>query len=461
MKRTLWLQLVLSFLFLSALIISSFSWITLQLIDSHFEDYLTKRQDTQVATYVEGLEEAYIANQDWNETVVHQIGRDAMHNGIAIALYDQNNELVWETMSLMDHGMRAPSGEQHMQEMMEIFPDEFTQTAHTLEYNGTPVGEAVFGIMGVVAYTEQDATFIQETEKNLLLAALFALLSAVLFGTFIAKRVSAPMVDVSRFTKEIAQGNYANQLPVETGIKEMNELVSSVNELSDQLQRQQEIRNQLSSDIAHEIRTPLTTLKGNIEAMLDGIWEPTPERLQNCYEEVNRITRLIGQIDQINEIESHTYSLVQTDFDLTGLSRQVVTTFEALANSKQVKMDIAGKPVQIHADKDKVSQVITNLLANALKFTPPGGEIIITVNEQNEKAVLRIADTGEGIRQEDLDRIFERFYMSEPSRNSRLGGQGIGLAIVKSIMKAHKGTITVESTYGRGTTFTIMFPSEG
>lgn len=458
MKRTIWWQLVLSFLFLSVLIISSFSWITVRLIDAHFEDYLTKRQDTQVATYVEGLEEAYTSGQDWNEAAIQQIGRDAMHNGIAIALYDQNDELVWETMSLMDHGMTVPSGDQHMQEMMENFPDAFTQTAHSLENNGTPIGEAVFGIMGRVAYTEQDTAFIQETEQNLLLAALFSLLSAVIFGTLIAKRVSIPMVKVSRFTKEIAQGNYANQLPSETGIKEMNELVSSVNDLSNQLQRQQEIRNQLSSDIAHEIRTPLTTLKGNIEAMLDGVWEVTPERLQNCYEEVNRITRLIGQIDKINEIESHHHTMLKTDFDLTELSQQVAASFEGIAHDKKVKVAVTGKPTSIHADKDKVSQVITNLMANAVKFTPPGGEIHLSISQEDWNAILRITDTGEGIRPEDLTRIFERFYMAEPSRNSQLGGQGIGLAIVKSIVKAHKGTITVDSTLGRGTTFIVTLP---
>ena len=126
-----------------------------------------------------------------------------------------------------------------------------------------------------------------------------------------------------------------------------------------------------------------------------------------------------------------------------------------------MKVEVTGKPVKIHADKDKVSQIITNLLTNALKFTPPGGEIQITVNEEDGGVVFRIADTGEGIRKEDIARIFERFYMVEPSRNSRLGGQGIGLAIVKSIVRAHKGTIKVESTYGRGTTFTIVFSSKG
>ena len=244
----------------------------------------------------------------------------------------------------------------------------------------------------------------------------------------------------------------------ESGIREIDDLRDSVNELSLQLQRQQEIRNRLSSDIAHEIRTPLTTLKGNIEAMIDGVWEVSEERLYRCYEEVNRITRLIGEIDRINEIESQESQLQKSTFDLKELSQQIWDNFQALLIERQIHCSISGNSVLVSADRDKMHQVITNLLFNAIKFTPSGGKIDLHVSQSRDTVSFRIMDNGQGIPPDEVSQIFERFYMAEPSRNSQLGGQGIGLSIVKSIIHAHHGTISVDSVYGKGTTFTITLP---
>jgi signal transduction histidine kinase len=231
-----------------------------------------------------------------------------------------------------------------------------------------------------------------------------------------------------------------------------------VNDLSLQLQYQQKIRNRLSSDIAHEIRTPLTTLKGNIEAMIDGVWEISEERLYRCYEEVSRITRLIGEIDRINELESQESQLQKNTFDLTELAQQIVDNFQPMLVENKLNCSVSGDRVFISADRDKIHQVLTNLLANAIKFTPSGGRIDLYVSQSKGTTSFRIIDNGQGIPPEEVGQIFERFYMAEPSRNSKLGGQGIGLSIVKGIVNAHQGTISVDSIYGKGTTFTINLP---
>lgn len=274
----------------------------------------------------------------------------------------------------------------------------------------------------------------------------------------VAKKISGPIVRVKDFTREIAKGDYTSLSPEKTDIKELDELISSVNALSVQLENQQDIRNQLSSDIAHEIRTPLTTLKGSLEAMIDGIWEIIDDRIQSCYDEVNRITRLIGSIDKINEIESHQDSLNKISFDLYALAENISSNFEALFAKKNIYYALNGDSLFITTDRDKISQVITNLLSNAVKFTPPEGTITLKIRNEKNQALLTIADTGEGIHPKEINRIFERFYMSDLSRNSFLGGQGIGLSIVKSIIKAHNGTITVKSDYGKGSTFTVILP---
>ena len=273
-----------------------------------------------------------------------------------------------------------------------------------------------------------------------------------------AKKLSSPIVTINDFTKEIAKGRYSSLSLEETGIREIDDLLVSVNDLSLQLQHQQKIRNRLSSDIAHEIRTPLTTLKGNIEAMIDGVWEISEERLYRCYEEVSRITRLIGEIDRINELESQESQLQKTTFDLTELAQQIVDNFQPMLVENKLNCSVSGDRVFISADRDKIHQVLTNLLANAIKFTPSGGRIDLYVSQSKGTTSFRIIDNGQGIPPEEVGQIFERFYMAEPSRNSKLGGQGIGLSIVKGIVNAHQGTISVDSIYGKGTTFTINLP---
>ena len=170
---------------------------------------------------------------------------------------------------------------------------------------------------------------------------------------------------------------------------------------------------------------------------------------------MNRIARLIGDIDRINELESQYNRLQLTRFDLAALTRRIAAGFEALANEKALKLIVEGETVPIQADEDKISQVVTNLLVNAIKFTPADGTIRIQVLREQDKAVFRIQDTGEGISPDDLGKVFERFFMTDPSRSRKLGGKGIGLSIVKSLVQAHGGEITVDSVLGKGTTFTV------
>jgi len=147
-------------------------------------------------------------------------------------------------------------------------------------------------------------------------------------------------------------------------------------------------------------------------------------------------------------------------FDLQALSRKVAANFTAAAAKKQIALAVTGEPLLITADQDKISQVLTNLLANAIKFTPKQGNIRIEIQQEGNRAVLKVSDDGIGIDPEDQEKIFERFYMTEPSRNSKSGGQGLGLAIVKSIIKKHNGTVRVVSTIGKGATFTVTLPMD-
>ena len=462
MKRTIKWQLLLSFVSLSFILVGAFSWITLNLLESHFADYVRERQESELEEYSTDLENLYQQNGTWEENsqAIQRVGRNALQQSVIVRIFDEDGQLLWSPSASEEEDAKNKVQDHllHMQQMVGGMESEYVQSRSPL-YDGTEeIGIMEIQSVGPYAYTEHDALFISDMESKLVLVAFFSLLIPLFFALVVAKKLSSPIVTINDFTKEIAKGRYSSLSLEETGIREIDDLLVSVNDLSLQLQHQQKIRNRLSSDIAHEIRTPLTTLKGNIEAMIDGVWEISEERLYRCYEEISRITRLIGEIDRINELESQESQLQKTTFDLTELAQQIVDNFQPMLVENKLNCSVSGDRVFISADRDKIHQVLTNLLANAIKFTPSGGRIDLYVSQSKGTTSFRIIDNGQGIPPEEVGQIFERFYMAEPSRNSKLGGQGIGLSIVKGIVNAHQGTISVDSIYGKGTTFTINLP---
>lgn len=462
MKRTIKWQLLLSFVSLSFILVGAFSWITLNLLESHFADYVRERQESELEEYSTDLENLYQQNGTWEENsqAIQRVGRNALQQSVIVRIFDEDGQLLWSPSASEEEDAKNKVQDHllHMEQMVGGMESDYVQSRSPL-YDGTEeIGMMEIQSVGPYAYTEHDALFISDMESKLVLVAFFSLLIPLFFALLVAKKLSSPIVTINDFTKEIAKGHYSSLSLEETGIREIDDLLVSVNDLSLQLQHQQKIRNRLSSDIAHEIRTPLTTLKGNIEAMIDGVWEISEERLYRCYEEVSRITRLIGEIDRINELESQESQLQKNTFDLTELAQQIVDNFQPMLVENKLNCSVSGDRVFISADRDKIHQVLTNLLANAIKFTPSGGRIDLYVSQSKGTTSFRIIDNGQGIPPEEVGQIFERFYMAEPSRNSKLGGQGIGLSIVKGIVNAHQGTISVDSIYGKGTTFTINLP---
>ncbi|CZR08990.1 sensor histidine kinase [Trichococcus ilyis] len=462
MKRTIKWQLLLSFVSLSFILVGAFSWITLNLLESHFADYVRERQESELEEYSTDLENLYQQNGTWEENsqAIQRIGRNALQQSVIVRIFDEDGQLLWSPSASEEEDAKNKVQDHllHMQQMVGGMESDYVQSRSPL-YDGTEeIGIMEIQSVGPYAYTEHDALFISDMESKLVFVAFISLLIPLFFALVVSKKLSSPIVTINDFTQKIAKGRYSSLSLEETGIREIDDLLVSVNDLSLQLQHQQKIRNRLSSDIAHEIRTPLTTLKGNIEAMIDGVWEISEERLYRCYEEISRITRLIGEIDRINELESQESQLQKTTFDLTELAQQIVDNFQPMLVENKLNCSVSGNRVFISADRDKIHQVLTNLLANAIKFTPSGGRIDLYVSQSKGTASFRIIDNGQGIHPDEVGQIFERFYMAEPSRNSKLGGQGIGLSIVKGIVNAHQGTISVDSIYGKGTTFTINLP---
>lgn len=235
---------------------------------------------------------------------------------------------------------------------------------------------------------------------------------------------------------------------------------SAINHLAGSLMTLDRLRKQLTADVAHELRTPISILSSYLEAMNDGIWEATPERLASCQEEVSRIGKLVGDLEQLTKIEGNNLRLEKRELDLYTLIEKTISGFEAELKDKGLKADVSGNRPKVTADYDRIKQVIANLLSNSIKYSDPDKTIHFEVFDTNEIAGFSIRDMGSGIAEEDLPYIFERFYRADKSRNRASGGSGIGLTIVKAIVEAHGGRVTVESKINEGSVFTVTLAKD-
>lgn len=217
------------------------------------------------------------------------------------------------------------------------------------------------------------------------------------------------------------------------------------------LEHQEKLRKQLTADVAHELRTPLTAVSTHLEMMIDGVWEPSPERLQICYDEIGRLTKMVSDLERLAKFDVEVLQLERTEQDLLDIVTTEAKNFSA-------DIHIIGEPTILSVDRDKVSQVIINLLSNAIKYSAEGVKIRITIQNTPKCGQIIVEDNGFGIPQNDLPYIFERFYRAEKSRNRNTGGTGLGLTISKNIIESHGGRILVESELQKGSKFTVELP---
>ncbi|OWA33022.1 two-component sensor histidine kinase [Saccharibacillus sp. O23] len=271
---------------------------------------------------------------------------------------------------------------------------------------------------------------------------------AIFLGLRIAKQISRPLIQMKESAELMRRGSWDIRIQTNTD-DELNDLASSLNHLAAQLQIQEGLRSTLSEDIAHELRTPLTTLKSHMQAFQDGIWEPTPKRIYSCYEEVERLIKLVADLEKLNEMDSPEFSL---NLKKEKLNEVIVKSMEVMGAAfveKQVNLKFkAAEQIVVNVDRDRMLQVMINVLSNALHYTPTGGSVCIEVFREKENVRIQVQDSGIGISEQDLLHIFERFYRGDRSRNRKTGGSGIGLAICRKLVVAHNGEIWATSKQG-------------
>jgi two-component system sensor histidine kinase BaeS len=335
--------------------------------------------------------------------------------------------------------------------------DELAQGVE-IEVDGQAVGTAlVTGDPPPLA--QREVRYLARTNRASLYAVLAAITIALFLGIFLARRLMRPVRELTTATRAMAKGELEQQVPIRSQ-DELGELAASFNQMSADLARANELRRQMTADIAHDLRTPLSVIAGYTEGLRDGVLPPTSETFQTIHQEAEHLSRLVEDL--------RTLSLADAG-ELT-LTRQLVhpqellerTAAAHLPQAQQLEIDLqvtaqANLPA-VSVDPERMAQVLGNLVSNALRYTPAGGQISLAAAQKGNSALLTVQDNGAGIAPDRLRRIFERFYRGDEARQTHEGESGLGLAIAKSLVELHGGMISVASTLGKGTTFTIALP---
>ncbi len=460
-KKSLKTQLSLTIALVVLITVALISVLSNILIDQKFKDYIAQQQKQKTEDIVSSLNQQYnkITNI-WNTDFIHTIGMYALYDGYIIKVYENDGSSVWDAelhdMTLCTQVMADIS--KRMQKKYPRMNGEFTSKDYTLKQGLDEIGAVSISYYGPYFLSENDFQFLSALNTILISIGSISLVFAVYIGFMMARRISKPITKTVKMTKEISEGNYEIRFSEHTGTMELDALVSSINDLASTLEKQERIRKQLTADVSHELRTPLTTIGTHIEAMIEGVWEPTTERLKSCYEEINRITNLVKDLEQLEKFENENLKLNRTMVDIKEIIETITDNFETEIFHKNLDVSIIGTADIIFVDKERITQVIINLLSNAIKYTPEFGKIAICLEDSETNLNIKVKDNGIGILEEELPFIFERFYRADKSRNRRTGGAGIGLAIVKSVVHAHGGKVLVSSEIEAGSIFQVILP---
>ena len=332
----------------------------------------------------------------------------------------------------------------------------------TMMNGGMPLAPgAGIGVGGSGSMPQLYADFRTSFNEALMYAALAAMAAALALSYLFSRSVVAPVLAMSRVTQRIADGRYDERVQV-IGDDELSGLASRFNQMAERLGQVEAMRRRLIGDVSHELRTPLTAIKGSMEGLMDGILPANEETFQQIHAEADRLNRLVDDLQELSRVEARAYALVIRPLDVSSLLQTVTKRLAPQAESKRVSLDLDLNPdlTPVHADEDRVIQVLTNLTGNALQYTPEGGRVSLTARRINDEVQFSVRDTGIGIPPEHLSHIFDRFYRVDKSRSRREGGgSGIGLTIARAIVEAHAGRIWVESPgEGKGSTFTFTLP---
>jgi signal transduction histidine kinase len=413
-----------------------------------FTGYLDAQQQTREQQLVAILADSYGRSGRWDTGDLRSLTPLAFMDGGTLRLLDASGQTVW-----------APSPDQLLGQMAEMHRQMMGGGVLGPERNlpitagGQLVGTAIVRLPAT-GLLPQDVSFRASVNRLLLFGGLVAGFLALLLGIVLARRATAPARELARAARGFASGDRGRRVRYDTP-DEFGEMARAFNAMGDAVEEEGRLRRDFAAEVAHEVRTPLAIIRSQIEAIQDGVLEPSPPTVSSLHEETLRLTRLMGDLETLASAEAAGFSLAPRFVSLKPLLDECARGFAGPFEAQGVTLGLELDDVVADVDPNRMRQVVSNLLSNALKFTPSGGSVGLRLRSVGARAVITITDTGPGIAPDDLPHVFERFFRGHAVRAS---GSGIGLTVVRELVEAHGGSVQVSSEPGAGAAFTVCLP---
>ncbi|MDD2272069.1 MAG: ATP-binding protein [Desulfuromonadaceae bacterium] len=447
MRCNLRCRFLLLFVLISVIALSS-AFVLRALIMRDFARYLEGESQDRIHRVVALIEGGYDHNAGWKRDALATDLAWALQLGVEARLFDSGGRLVIDTEQaasswtpLMRKRVLESSG--YDPRVVKGIP-----VPYPLYLRDDEIGRLEVRMLGRL----KEDYFVSSSERVLLVSVTILGLVSIIAGIIASRRVTRPILELVATSGDIAGGDLSRRVTI-YGNDEIGRLSESFNLMAHGLEAQEKLRRTLLSNAAHELRTPLAIISGELEGMLDNVLPTDRSALQSLYDEARRLTAILDGVDELSLAEAGTLNLHKETLILKPYLTAIVGRFErTFADKDAVLLLECPDDLRINADPDRLSQIIINLVSNSLKAVASGGRVVLVASCENSSVRLQVIDNGCGIPEEDLPHVFERFY------KGKNGGLGLGLAIVQELVTAHGGTLSVRSSVGSGTSFSVVIP---
>ncbi len=446
--KSLWIKFLLLLLVVCLIAIST-AFAVREFMISDFREYLEGEKEDRAYQITAALEGSFDEHSGWDREAIVENAVWALMLGFDIELYDEKGAPVMDTDQAVESV--SPLVRKRIEGILEerSVSGASDYIPYSLFLAGREIGQVKLRFLN----PHKEKVFVRRSDRFLVLSILvlggFAIVVSILFS----KRMTDPIRGLTKAAVDLGEGNLKRRVEFSNG-DEIGRLSAAFNRMAQALETHESLRRKLTANVAHELRTPLGAMRGELEAMIDGYIPAEKENLQSLYAEIGRLRKLLDGIEELSRAEASSLNLDRQSFELGPFLGNIIDRLAATAEEKRISLVLScDEGLVILADPDRLSQIVINLVSNAIKACGPGGRVAIAAERRGDGVRISVADNGSGIKEEDLPFIFERF--NKISGN----GLGLGLTIVKELVEAHGGKVTVSSEYGKGSEFVVLIPS--